>query len=71
MTKTVAKKTASTKKAAKGAGLKKDAAKPDPAATDRKASGAKHDKPAGRKSKKPSPQTMDALEFFAYTYSKF
>ena len=59
MTKTVAKKTVSTKKGA---------AKPAQAPTARNASGAK---PAGKKSKKPSPQTMDALDFFVYTYSRF
>jgi hypothetical protein len=57
MKKTVAKKTVSTKKVAKRAQA--------PAA--RKASAAKQIKPA----KKPSPKTMDALEFFAYTYSRF
>ena len=53
MTKTVARKTVSTKKAAKGP------------------SGTKHPKPVGKKAKKPSPQTMDALEFFVSTYSRF
>lgn len=57
MTKIVARKTVSTKKA-QTPGAKKAAV-------------AKHDKPVGKKSRKPSPRTMDALDFFVYTYSRF